>query len=316
MLKKLRVSSSPHIRSNETVTTIMRDVLIALVPSMVMAIVFFRVQAVILLLTCMAASLIIEWGVHITFKRKIDFTDTSPLVTGILLALIVPSNLPLWMAIIGVFVAIFFGKMVFGGLGHNIFNPALVGRCFLLASWPVAMTNWASFDGVSGATVLNTIKMHGNSAATALFGTTSGEYLHMFLGSRLGSLGETSTLALLIGALYLFLRRTISWHTPASMIGTVFLLSWCVGRDPILSIMSGGLILGAFFMATDMVTTPKTGMGKIIFGVGAGALVVWIRVKGGYPEGVAYAILLMNAVTPLIDKMTKPKPFGYGGKNA
>ena len=138
----------------------------------------------------------------------------------------------------------------------------------------------------------------------------------MFLGSRLGSLGETSTLALLIGALYLFWRRHISWHTPITMIAVVFILNWIVGRDPLLAIMSGGLILGAFFMATDMVTTPKTGTGKIIFGVCAGALVVWIRVKGGYPEGVAYAILLMNGVTPLIDKMTKPKPFGHGGGHA
>jgi len=316
MLKKLFVSSSPHIRSKETVSGIMRDVLIALIPTMIMAILFFRMRAVILLLTCAISAMIIEWIIHLFFKREIDFKDTSPIITGILLACVIPPSLPLWIAVIGVFVAIFFGKMVFGGLGHNIFNPALVGRCFLLASWPVAMTNWTNFDGVSGATVLNTIKMHGNGAAMALFGSSGSEYLHMFLGSRLGSLGETSTLALLIGALYLFWRRHISWHTPITMIAVVFILNWIVGRDPLLAIMSGGLILGAFFMATDMVTTPKTGTGKIIFGVCAGALVVWIRVKGGYPEGVAYAILLMNGVTPLIDKMTKPKPFGHGGGHA
>ncbi|BDU49696.1 RnfABCDGE type electron transport complex subunit D [Haliovirga abyssi] len=314
MNKKLRVSPSPHIRTKETVENVMWDVVIALTPAILAAIYFFRLGAVKVLSVSIITAVVSEAIAQKLMGRKIQIKDGSAIITGILFAFVVPPTLPWWITMIGAGVSIILGKMVFGGLGHNVFNPALIGRAFLLASWPVAMTSWIGVDGKAGPTILGVLKEHGFSKVLDMFGNQGAMYTKLFLGNVGGSLGETSVLALLIGAGYLLYKKQITWHTPVVYIGTVFVLMWIFGQDPLMEIMSGGLILGAFFMATDMVTTPYTSKGKILFGLGAGILVVWIRLKGGYPEGVAYSILLMNGVTPLINMYTRPRIFG-GVKN-
>jgi len=237
------------------------------------------------------------------WKKKITVGDLSSIVTGMLLAFVLPPSSPLWIVAIGAFVAIILGKQIFGGLGYNIFNPALVARAVLLASWPVYMTTWTRpFDGITTASPLGIVKMELDQRLPS--------YLEMFLGNRAGCLGEVSILALLVGAVYLLYKKQITWHIPVSYIGTVGLVCFLFKRDPLFNIMAGGLILGAFFMATDMVTSPLTRSGKLIFGVGCGFLTVLIRFKGGFPEGVCYSILIMNMLTPIIDKITELKVFG------
>ncbi|MBU0581259.1 MAG: RnfABCDGE type electron transport complex subunit D, partial [Candidatus Margulisbacteria bacterium] len=231
-------------------------------------------------------------------RKKATIHDGSAIVTGLLLAMVVPPTLPFWMIALGSFISIAIAKEAFGGLGFNIFNPALVGRAFLLASYPVMMTTWQlPFQTATGATPLGILK----EGLTESLPTIK----QLFLGNIGGSLGETSALALLIGAGYLLYRKVIDWRIPVSYIGSVALLSFIFGQDPLFHILAGGLILGAFFMATDYVTSPMTPKGKLIFGVGAGVLVVVIRIWGGYPEGVCYSILLMNSVTPLLDKIKR-----------
>ena len=220
--------------------------------------------------------------------------------------------MPLQYVVVGNIVAITLGKMVYGGLGHNIFNPALVGRAFVQASWPVAITTFA-FDGKAGATVLDAMK-RGIPLSDALIENTN-QYVDAFLGQMGGCLGETSSLALLLGGAYLIYKKHIDWKLPATIIGTVFVLTWAMGADPLMQIFSGGLFLGAFFMATDMVTSPTTSKGRVVFGLGLGILISLIRMKGGYPEGTAYAILIMNGVVPLIDRYIRPKKFGGVSKN-
>ena len=220
--------------------------------------------------------------------------------------------MPLQYVVVGNIVAITLGKMVYGGLGHNIFNPALVGRAFVQASWPVAITTFA-YDGKAGATVLDAMK-RGIPLSDALIENTN-QYVDAFLGQMGGCLGETSSLALLLGGAYLIYKKHIDWKLPATIIGTVFVLTWAMGANPFMQILSGGLFLGAFFMATDMVTSPITGKGRVIFALGIGILVSLIRIKGGYPEGTAYAILIMNGVVPLIDRYIRAKKFGGVSKN-
>lgn len=309
-MKKLFVSPSPHVRTKETVKNVMWDVVIALIPAMIASIYFFGMNAFSVLIVSVVSALVSEAIVQKLMKRKVKIKDGSALITGILFAFVVPPALPWWLTMIGSSVSIIIGKMVFGGLGHNVFNPALVGRAFLTASWPVAMTSWLGTDGEAGATVLGTLKQHGFGNVLEMFGTKGKMYLDLFIGNVGGSLGETSALALLLGAAYLLYRKQITWHIPVSYIGTVFILTALFGQDPLLHILSGGLILGALFMATDMVTTPYTSKGKLIFGLGVGVLVTWIRMKGGYPEGVCYSILIMNAFVPLIDRYTRPRVFG------
>jgi electron transport complex protein RnfD len=258
----------------------------------------------------------------------VTISDGSAVLTGLLLAMTLPPTIPWYMPVLGSVVAIGIAKHTLGGLGYNIFNPAHVGRALLLLSWPVSMTTWEvtklgahAADAVSGATPLGILKMQGHDALVASFGTQDALYQAMFFGTRGGSLGETSVLLLLIGGVYLILRRYVNWQIPAVMIGTVGLLTWAFGGpqglftgDAVFHMMAGGLVIGAFFMATDMVTIPMTTWGKVIFAAGVGALTALIRLKGGYPEGVCYAILLMNAVTPLIDRYLVPKKFGSPAK--
>jgi electron transport complex protein RnfD len=234
--------------------------------------------------------------------------------------------LPPYMVAVGSLLAIIVAKQSMGGLGFNIFNPAHIGRAALMVSWPVAMTTWTKMadasggvDAMTSATPLNILKMQGYDALIATFGSQSDLYWNLFIGTRNGSLGETSTLLLLLGGLYLIWKGYVNWQVPVTMIATVALLTWIFGAaglftgDPVFHVMAGGLMLGAFFMATDMVTIPMTIKGQLIFAVGAGALTVLIRLVGGYPEGVCYSLLLMNAVTPLIDRFCKPRIFGAGG---
>jgi len=258
--------------------------------------------------------------------RKPAIADGSAFLTGLLLAMNLPAGLPWYLPVIGAAVAIIIVKQLFGGLGYNIFNPALIARAFLLASWPRLMTAWpvpnhdfsiaaifSKVDATTAATPLAIIKEEGMAAFTSKFDSAGSMYIQMLLGQRGGALGEMSAIALLVGAAYLLFKRYITWHIPFTFIATVALGSWVLGRDPIVSMLSGGLILGAFFMATDYVTVPVLKRAQILFGLGCGLLTVLIRNYGGYPEGVCYAILLMNCFTPLLDRAFHTKKFGAQG---
>ncbi|WP_338998559.1 RnfABCDGE type electron transport complex subunit D [Fusobacterium animalis] len=308
----LKTGPAPHIRTAETVESVMYDVVIALIPAFAMAVYSFGVRALILTAVSVATCIATEYIWQKILKRDIEAFDGSAILTGILFAFVVPVGMGLQYVIVGNFVAITLGKIVYGGLGHNIFNPALIGRAFVQASWPVAITTFA-YDGKAGATVLDAMK-RGIPLTDSLI-NGGNQYLNAFLGQMGGCLGETSALALLIGGVYLIYKKQIDWKVPAVMIGTVFVLTWAMGANPFMQILSGGLFLGAFFMATDMVTSPITGKGRVIFALGIGILVSLIRIKGGYPEGTAYAILIMNGVVPLIDRYIRAKKFGGVSKN-
>ena len=305
----LVVNSSPHVHSPDSVPNAMRDVLIALVPALLVGLYFFRLPALAVIVACVASAYVAEI-VCLKVMSKPQTGEVSAIITGLLLAFCLPPHLPVWIAVLGSVFAIVIAKHLFGGLGQNIFNPALIGRAFLLASFPVAMTSWSRpLDGVTTATPLGIMKEATGQALPSLS--------ELFLGSVSGSIGETSALAILLGGIYLLYRRHIDWRIPGSFLGTVFLLMSITGVIkgqglwyPFFHLFAGGLFLGAFFMATDWVTTPVTKVGRIIFGIGCGSLVVLIRLKGGYPEGVAYSILLMNLVTPLIDRYTRARVFG------
>ena len=309
----LKTGPAPHIRTAETVESVMYDVVIALIPAFAMAVYSFGVRALILTAVSVATCIATEYIWQKILKRDIEAFDGSAILTGILFAFVVPVGMGLQYVIVGNFVAITLGKIVYGGLGHNIFNPALIGRAFVQASWPVAITTFA-YDGKAGATVLDAMK-RGIPLTDSLIYEGGNQYINAFLGQMGGCLGETSALALLIGGVYLIYKKQIDWKVPAVMIGTVFVLTWAMGANPFMQILSGGLFLGAFFMATDMVTSPITGKGRVIFALGIGILVSLIRMKGGYPEGTAYAILIMNGVVPLIDRYIRPKKFGGVSKN-
>lgn len=320
----LVVSSSPHVHTATTIESAMRDVVIALIPALLAALYYFRLQGAVLILVSVATAVASEYLCQRAMKRTVTIHDFSAVVTGLLLAFTLPPGLPPWMAAVGAAAAIIISKHFFGGLGNNIFNPALVGRAVLLASWPAAMTTWTSpLDGVTTATPLGLakeaerLKALGDLAEARELLSQLPSLANAFIGNTAGSLGETSALALLLGGLYLIYKGHIDWKIPATFIGTVFGLTALYGLAtnqpltyPFFHILTGGLFLGAFFMATDWVTSPITKKGRILFGFGCGLLTVIIRLKGGYPEGVCYAILLMNCVTPLIDRYTKARVFG------
>ncbi len=324
-MDKLIVSSSPHIHSGSDVRRIMIDVSIALLPALLLSIYVFGLPALIISVVSVVSCVFFEFVFQkYVFKVPVKIQDFSAVVTGLLLAFNLPSSLPVWMVIVGAFVAIVITKLSFGGLGFNIFNPALAARVFLLISFPVQMTYWPkafaekSVDTISTATPLGLVKeagLMGESLQSISHKLPS--YTDMFLGFTGGSLGEMSVLALLLGAAYLLFRRIISWHIPVSMLLSMFVVAgifWLINPEeymsPVFHILTGGAVLGAFFMATDMVTSPMTKKGMLIFGFAIGLITVMIRLFGAYPEGVSFAILIMNAFVPLIDKYTKPRRFG------
>ena len=310
MNKQLVVSSSPHVRDETTVKEIMWSVVLALMPAVIAAVYFFKFQALVVIITSVTGCILTEYLFQKVRGKQVTIDDGSAVITGILLALTLPPTSPIWMVLLGSVVAIGLGKQVFGGLGHNPFNPALVGRAFLLAAYSTQMTTWV-LDGKTTATPLSIINQRivdGATSATTQELVVS--YRDLFLGHIGGSLGETSALALLIGAVYLIYKGYICWRIPVGMLSTVFILTMITGRDPIAHLLAGGLILGAFYMATDMVTSPVTKKGRWIFGIGAGLIVVIIRLWGGLPEGVLYSILLMNTTVPLLDRYTRPRSFG------
>jgi electron transport complex protein RnfD len=300
-------STSPHVKSTTSVERIMYLVIIALLFPTAGAVYFFGVYVIFIVATAIITALLVEYISKMLRKRPFVM-DGSAIITGLLLALILPPRIPLWAVAIGAGVSIAIAKEAFGGLGQNIFNPALVGRAFLTVSFAGLMTKWVApvnsptADAVTGATPLN--KGFERSIDSSL-------YWDMFIGNTGGSLGETSVLLILIGAAILLAFKVINWRIPAVYIGSVFLFTWALGEDPLFHIMAGGLMLGAFFMATDYATSPLTNRGKCIFALGAGLLVVAIRLYGSLPEGVAFSILIMNGFTPLIDRYTIPKPYGY-----
>ena len=310
MNHKLILSPSPHIHSGNTVSQAMYGVLAALIPAFLVSLWFFGIGALIVTATSVLSCVLCEYLIRkYLLKEKPDIGDGSAILTGVLLAFNLPSNLPVWIVVIGAAVAIGIGKMSFGGLGCNIFNPALAGRVFLLISFPVQMTSWPVpevlslhyTDALTGATTLTQLKMN----LSADF-----SYTDMLTGNTGGSLGEMSGIALLLGWAYLSWKKIITWHIPVSILGTVTLFSLLIGVDPVVQLLSGGLLLGAIFMATDYVTSPMSKIGMLVYGVGIGLLTVVIRQWGAYPEGMSFAILIMNAFTPLINMYIKPKRFG------
>ena len=335
MQDELKVSPGPHISEHHSTRSVMGDVIIAMIPAIIMAGVYFRMQALLLIGTCVVSCMVSEWLCNVIRKKQNSLGDMSAVVTGIILAFSLPPGLDLWAAIIGSAFAIMIGKMVFGGLGSNIFNPAMIGRCFLTACFGLMMTTWtapATAWPITGGDIQTTtqatplalskevIKADGQGLRNADVVNRQLEY--MFFGSTGGCLGETSTAALLIGAAYLLIKRTISWHIPAAVLVSAIVcgqIGYLVNPQayiaPIAHLLGGGMMLGAFFIATDPVTAPLTKRGMWIFGAGVGAITMLIRMVGEYPEGVMFSILLMNAVTPLIDRFCKPAPAG-GKPNA
>lgn len=327
----LKISTAPHMNSPQTTRSIMRDVIIALLPAAAAAVLFFGIGALKVMVTAVAGCVVFEYLIC-RYLLKIPATtdNLSAVVTGLLLAFNLPSNMPAWIILIGCFVAVGIAKMAFGGLGKNVFNPALVGRVFLFISFPVQMTSWPrpeflnflNLDASTAATPLGILKhLDAGSSAAALSGSVQElpQYWQMLVGYTGGCLGEVSALALLAGFAYLLWRRIIGWHIPFFYIATVFLFNaviWLstgdIRAEPVMQILSGGLFLGAIFMATDYVTTPMTRNGQILFAVGCGLLTVIIRRYSVYPEGVSFAILIMNAFVPLIDRFCVPRVFGTG----
>lgn len=300
----LVVSPSPHIHSPLRLDKIMWQVVLALLPALGVAVWTFGWPALRIVLICVTSCLLFEWAFESLLGHKRTLANGSAMITAILLAFNLPSILPWWMAIAGSFVAIVIGKVSFGGLGCNIWNPALVGRVFLLLSFPAAMTTWPTgIDGTSGATMLQQLKY----AAPA---DLHPDYLGMAVGHMNGSLGEVGSIAILLGAVFLLARGIITWHIPVSVLASAALFSWLFGGNPLVDLLSGGLILGACFMATDYVTSPMTRSGQLIFGFMIGFITMVIRRYGAYPEGVSFAILLMNSFTPLINRYCRPEIFG------
>ena len=326
----LLLMHAPLLRQGMTTPGAMRDVIYALTPVTLAALWFFGLGALLVLGASIAGAVLTEWFFALAQKRGESLLDASAILTGLLLGLTLPPGLPIWMAFLGGVVAIGLGKVIWGGLGHNLFNPALLGRAFLLATFPIPMTTWTplrgseSFFHVSASNLalpFMQAKVDMVSSASPLglmkFEQEVTPLTNLMFGNTLGSLGETSGVLLLLGGIYLWIRRDLDWRIPVSIMLAVVVFSGCLTLvdavrfpSPLFSIFSGGLLLGAIYMATDPVTSPLTPRGTWIFGIGIGALVVLIRVFGGLPEGVMYAILLMNAATPLIDRYTQPRIFG------
>jgi Na+-translocating ferredoxin:NAD+ oxidoreductase subunit D len=332
MSNLLNVSPSPHTYGKESTQKLMLNVVVALIPALIASVFYFGIGAIIVTTTSVASCLLFEYLIQrFILKKPISITDGSAIVTGLLLAFNLPSNIPVLIIVIGSFISIAVAKMTFGGLGNNPFNPALVGRVFMLISFPVQMTSWpvpkgfgtGYIDAVTGATPLAIIKE----------GLKNGEPLsqlmdkiptpaQMFLGNMGGSMGEVAAVALLIGFIYLLLKKVITWHIPVSVIGSMAIFTtilWLANpeknADPMFHILAGGVLLGAIFMATDYVTSPMNPKSMIIYGCGIGIITVIIRVWGAYPEGVSFAILIMNAFVPLMNAYIKPKRFGEEVKN-
>ena len=306
----LIVSSAPHVCNPTDTATIMRDVVIALIPALAVSTYVFGFRAILLTLVCAAACVFFEWAVRKIMHRENTIGDWSAVVTGVILAFNLPVGIPLWMAIIGCFIAIVVVKQIFGGLGQNFANPAIVGRIALFIGFATPMTTWAVTSKMSQA-IINNAGVDAVTGATPLTmwnaGATLPSNLEMFLGTINGSMGEISACALLIGGIYLVVRKVISPAIPVAFIGTVAVLSLVMGFDPIFQVCAGGVMLGAIFMATDYVTSPITTAGRIIFGIGCGIFTMLIRAYASYPEGVSFAILLMNILTPHIDSITRHK---------
>ena len=328
MAKKLIVSLSPHVHGGDSVQRNMYGVCVALIPTLLASLIFFGLGAAIVLATSVLSCVFFEWAISrfLLHKEQLTITDGSAVLTGLLLGFNLPSNLPVWIIIIGALVAIGVGKMTFGGLGCNPFNPALVGRVFLLVSFPVQMTTWplpgqltSYLDAQTGATPLAVMKEAVKTGDTSVLEKLPNAF-DMLLGQMGGSLGEVSALAILIGLVYMLMRKIITWHIPVSILLTVLVFSGLLHlynpayADPVNTLLSGGLLLGACFMATDYVTSPMTPRGQIIYGIGIGAITVIIRTFGAYPEGMSFAILIMNAFTPLINTYNKSKRYGRVAK--
>lgn len=325
---RLAIAMSPHVHSNESVKKIMYSVVIALLPAFGFSVYFFGLDAIRVTLISIVSCMAVEWLIQKFFlKGKTTIFDGSAIVTGMLLAFNVPANLDWWIIVIGAIVAIGIAKMTFGGLGNNPFNPAIVGRVFLLISFPVQMTNWpqvnvlnfAGVDAATGATPLGIMKegLKNGEKVSDIMNQMPTFMSDAFIGNMGGSLGEMSAIALLIGGVFLLIRKVITWHIPVAVLGTIAIFSgilYGVNPDayasPMFHLLTGGALLGAIYMATDMVTSPMTGKGMLIYGVGIGIITVLIRTWGAYPEGMSFAILIMNALVPLINNWCKPKRFG------
>ncbi len=324
-MSNLVVSPSPHAHSAENVPKLMYGVIISLLPALAVSVYFFGLGMIIVTVVSVLSCVLFEYLIQrYVLKTNTTHLDGSAILTGLLLAFCLPANIPFWMVMIGALIAIGVGKMTFGGLGNNIFNPALVGRVFLFISFPVAMTSWPKpgnwlqyTDAATGATPLGIMK---EGLATSTAGDLMKEmpsYLELFIGKMQGSAGEIAAAALLLGLIYMLIKKIISWHIPVSILGTVVLFTgilWLINPDsyanPLFHLLTGGLMLGAIYMATDYVTSPMTKKGMIIYGIFIGILTVLIRTFGAYPEGVQFAILIMNAFVPLMNKYIKPKRFG------
>lgn len=310
-MEKLIVSSSPHFHGKRTTQNIMLDVIIGLAPAMIASVVIFGFRAMVLILTCVASCILSEYLSRRVMKRPQTVGDLSCVVTGILLALNLPVSISPLIAVFGSVVAIVVVKQMFGGIGQNFVNPALTARIILMNSFPARMTHWtAAFDYSSPAELTST------ATPLVTFWQNGGEgaptYLQLFLGAHGGCLGETCALAILLGGLYLIIRRVISPVIPVTYLATAAALSALLGRNPLVDLLSGGLMLGAFFMATDYTTSPLYFKGRLVFAIGCGILTMLIREFGSLPEGVSYSIVLMNILTPLIERACRPKPFGTG----
>jgi electron transport complex protein RnfD len=318
------------VKSRESVEKIMWTVVVCLIPPLILSVFIFGFQTLIITAVSVASCVATEAISQKLLRRPITIRDGSAVITGLLLAYVIPPGVPYYLPVLGGVISIFVAKQLMGGIGFNIFNPALIGRAFLMATYPVAMTSaWllpirdaslfryvgSGVDAVSTATPLYVLKHYGLSGLIEKFGSLSTIYGNFFIGWRPGCIGETSVLILLLGGLFLVYKEYITWHIPLSVVASVGFFTWVFGGDgffsgdPLLAVMSGGVPLGAIYMATDYVTSPNDRRAQLLFGAGVGALTVLIRLKGGYPEGVAYAILLMNTLTPALDGWFKPKRF-------
>ena len=304
--KRFAVSAAPHIFAKDTTAILMQDVIIALMPTAIAGVWFFGWAAARVIFICVASCVLWELLWQWIFKKPITITDLSAVVTGIILAMNMPSTAPWWMLVVGSAVAILLVKQLFGGIGDNFVNPAITARAVLLASWPALMSGGAyvaPFDAVSSATPL--AMLSGEAGAVA-----APSLMQCFIGQIPGCIGEVSKAAILLGLAYLLIRKTITWHIPVTMIGSFMLFTWFFGGDPLQGVLIGSVLFGAVFMATDYVTCPMTHAGQMIFAAGAGLLIALIRAFGGYPEGTTYAILIMNVLTPLIDRMLRGRIYG------
>ena len=332
-MKKLIVSPAPHIHGTDSTRSLMRDVIIALTPSLLVSIYYFGFSAIKLALVGAISCVLVEYVIEkYIMKSKVTVNDYSAALTGLLLALNLPPNSPWWIVMIGAIVSIGVAKMTFGGLGQNLFNPALVGRVFLLVSFPVIMTDWSiptswfreGIDASTGATALGIVKegLAKGMTLNEIFAEHNFTYSQMLFSKIGGSVGEVSSLALLIGLVYMLIRRVIRPHIPVTIIATVMIMTgifWLIDpskyADPIFNILTGGILMGAIFMATDYVTSPMSTKGMVLYGIGIGVITVLIRYFGAYPEGISFAILIMNATVPLINMYFKPARFGKEVKN-